>query len=157
MLENCRLHREFVWKGKIQGTRHLARYTVKFVVSRVRYIEVPLYNYHQIFAFFENELLSLLSSLSQNIWKLGDPKRCTIVWRADAKHTNTYETRKQNDLQVPRPSLEKFRKNFSCIGTKLWNKIPNVRDAVHNLIFKKRFRNYIFLDNKNKWKITSPS
>ena len=57
---------------------------------------------------------------------------------------STYETRRLNDLQVPRPRLEITRKSFSYQGTKVWNDIPNnIRDAESISIFKKQLRNYL--------------
>ena len=57
---------------------------------------------------------------------------------------STYETRRLNDLQVPRPRLEITRKSFSYQGAKVWNDIPNnIRDAESISIFKKQLRNYL--------------
>ena len=55
-----------------------------------------------------------------------------------------YETRKANDLQIPRPRLEITKKNFSYKGAKVWNDIPNnIRNVESAALFKKQARNYI--------------
>ena len=54
-----------------------------------------------------------------------------------------YETRRANDLQVPRPRLEITKKSFSYKGAKVWN--DNIRNVESAALFKKQARNY-FLD-----------
>ena len=50
-----------------------------------------------------------------------------------------YETRRVNDLQVPRPRLEITRKSFSYKGAKVWNDIPNnIRNVESALLFNKQ-------------------
>ena len=54
-----------------------------------------------------------------------------------------YETRRANDLQVPRPRLEITKKSFSYRGAKVWNDIPNnIRNVESAALFKKQARNY---------------
>ena len=55
-----------------------------------------------------------------------------------------YETRRANDLQVPRPRLEITKKSFSYKGAnKVWNDIPNnIRNVESAALFKKQARNY---------------
>ena len=44
VISGVRIQREFVMSllGRIQGTKHLVRYTGKFVISGVRYTGIPL-------------------------------------------------------------------------------------------------------------------
>ena len=54
-----------------------------------------------------------------------------------------YETRRANDLQIPRPRLEMTKKSFSYKGAKVWNDIPNnIRTVESAKLFKKQVRNY---------------
>ena len=54
-----------------------------------------------------------------------------------------YETRRANDLQVPRPRPEITKKSFSYKGAKVWNDIPNnIRNVESAALFKKQARNY---------------
>ena len=54
-----------------------------------------------------------------------------------------YETRRANDLQVPRPRLEITKKSFSYKGAKVWNDIPNnIRNVESAALFNKQARNY---------------
>ena len=54
-----------------------------------------------------------------------------------------YETRRANDLQVPRPRLEINKKSFSYKGARVWIDIPNnVRNMESPAFFKKQVRNY---------------
>ena len=53
-----------------------------------------------------------------------------------------YETRRVNDLQVPRSRLEITRKSFSYKDAKVWNDIPNnIRNVESAALFKKQVRN----------------
>ena len=54
-----------------------------------------------------------------------------------------YETRRANDLQIPRPRLEITKKSFSYKGAKVWNYIPNnIRNVESAALFKNQVRNY---------------
>ena len=54
-----------------------------------------------------------------------------------------YETRRANDLQVPRPRREITKKSFWYKGAKVWNDIPNnIRNVESAALFKKQVRNY---------------
>ena len=66
------------------------------------------------------------------------------------KHTFTirsqvskYETRKSDDLRVPRTRLEITKKSFSYTGAKVWNKIPNnIKNVESVAAFKIQAKNY---------------
>ena len=54
-----------------------------------------------------------------------------------------YETRRANDLQVPRPRLEITKKSFSYKSAKVWNDVPNnIRNVESAALFKKQARSY---------------
>ena len=56
-----------------------------------------------------------------------------------------YETRRINDLQVPKPRLEISKKSFSYVGTKVWNDIPNdIRNVESTHLFKQKMKTYLF-------------
>ena len=58
-------------------------------------------------------------------------------------HVSKYETRRANDLQIPRPRLEIAKKSFSYKGAKVWNDISNdIRNVESAALFKKQVRNY---------------
>ena len=58
-------------------------------------------------------------------------------------YVSKYETRRVNDLQVPRPRLEMTRKSISHEGAKVWNCIPNnIRKMGSPALFKKQVANY---------------
>ena len=53
-----------------------------------------------------------------------------------------YETRRVNDLQIPRPRLEMTKKSFSYNGAKVWNEIPkNIRNVESAAFCKEHVRN----------------
>ena len=61
----------------------------------------------------------------------------------ERSRVSKYETRRVNDLQVPRSRLEITRKSFSYKGAKVWNDIPkNIRNVESAALFKKQVRNY---------------
>ena len=54
-----------------------------------------------------------------------------------------YETRRANDLQIPRRRQEITKKSFSYKGARVWNDIPNkIRNLESTALFKKLVRNY---------------
>ena len=54
-----------------------------------------------------------------------------------------YETRRSDDLQVPRTRLEITKKSFSYKGAKVWNEIPNnIKNVESVAAFKKQAKNY---------------
>ena len=56
-----------------------------------------------------------------------------------------YETRRANDLQIPRPRLEITKKSFSYKGANVLNDIPNnIRNVEPTALFKSRLET-IFL------------
>ena len=62
-----------------------------------------------------------------------------------------YETRRVNDLQIPRPRLEITQKSFSYKGAKVWNDIPNnIRNVESAALFKKQARNYFLGQQGNE-------
>ena len=62
-----------------------------------------------------------------------------------------FETRRANDMQVPRPRLEITRKNFSYKGAKVWNDIPNyIRYVESAALFKKKVRNFFWANKTSQ-------
>ena len=62
-----------------------------------------------------------------------------------ARRTNIskYETRRINDLLIPRPRLEIAGKSFSYVGAKVWNDIPHdIGNVESNHPFKRIMRTY---------------
>ena len=58
-------------------------------------------------------------------------------------HVSKYETRRANDLKIPRPRLEITKKSFSYKGAKVWNDISNnISNVESATFFKKQVRNY---------------
>ena len=61
-------------------------------------------------------------------------------------HVSKYETRRANDLQIPRPRLEITKKSFLYKGAKVWNDIPNnIRNVESAALFKEQVRNYFLV------------
>ena len=59
-------------------------------------------------------------------------------------HVSKYETRRANDLQIPRPRLEITTKSFSYKGAKMWNDMPNnIRNVESAAFFKSRLENFL--------------
>ena len=62
---------------------------------------------------------------------------------AKRSQVSKYETRRVNDLQVPKSMLELTRKSLSYKGVKVWHDIPNnIRNVVSAALFKRQVRNY---------------
>ena len=75
----------------------------------------------------------------QNLQNLQDRAISLILFSQISK----YETRRVNDMQVPKPRLELTRKSFPYKGAKVWNDIPNnIRNVELAALFKKQPRNY---------------
>ena len=52
-------------------------------------------------------------------------------------HISQYETRRTNDLQVPKPRLEISKMSFSYVGAKILIDIPNdIRNVESTYLFK---------------------
>ena len=59
-------------------------------------------------------------------------------------HISKYETRRKNDLQVPKLRLELAKKSFSYVGAKVWNEIPNyIRNVESTHLFKHKMKTYL--------------
>ena len=59
-------------------------------------------------------------------------------------HASKYETRRINDLQIPKLRLELSKKSFSYVGAKVWNDIPNdIRNAESTHPFKHKMKSYL--------------
>ena len=55
-----------------------------------------------------------------------------------------YETRKINDLQIPKTRLEVSKKRLSYVGAKVWHDIPNdIRNVKSTYLFKKQMKSYL--------------
>ena len=52
-----------------------------------------------------------------------------------------YETRRKNDLQIPKLRLELSKKSFSYLGAKVWKDIPNdIRHIESTRLFKQKMK-----------------
>ena len=59
-------------------------------------------------------------------------------------HISKYETRRINDLQIPKLRLELSKKSFSYVGAKVWNDIPNdIRNVESSHLFKQKMKSYL--------------
>ena len=59
-------------------------------------------------------------------------------------HISKYETRRINDLQIPKLRLELSKKRFSYVGAKVWNDIPNdIRNVESSHLFKQKMKSYL--------------
>ena len=59
-------------------------------------------------------------------------------------HISKYETRRINDLQIPKLRLELSKKSFSYVGAKVWNDIPNdIRNVTSSHLFKQKMKSYL--------------
>ena len=66
-------------------------------------------------------------------------------------HVSQYETRRANDLQMPRPRLEITKRSFSYKRAKVWNDIPNnIRNLESATLFKKQVRYYFWANKTSK-------
>ena len=55
-----------------------------------------------------------------------------------------YETRRINDLQIPKLRLELSKKSFSYVGAKVWNDIANdIRSMESTDLFKHKMKTYL--------------
>ena len=55
-----------------------------------------------------------------------------------------YETRRINDLQIPKRRLELSNKSFSYVGAKIWNDIPHaIRNVESTHRFKHKMKTYL--------------
>ena len=59
-------------------------------------------------------------------------------------HISKYETRRINDLQIPKLQLKLSKKSFSYVGAKVWNDIPNdIRNVESSHHFKQKMKSYL--------------
>lgn len=55
-----------------------------------------------------------------------------------------YETRRMDELQIPRPRLEISKKRFLYVGARVWNEISNeIRNVERAQLFKQKNENLI--------------
>ena len=55
-----------------------------------------------------------------------------------------YESRRTNDLQIPKLRLEFSKNSFSYVGAKIWNDIPNdIRNMESTHLFKHKMKTYL--------------
>ena len=63
----------------------------------------------------------------------------TLKGKLIRTHISKYETRRINDLQIPKLRLELSKKSFSSVGAKVWNDIPNdIRNVESSHLFKQK-------------------
>ena len=55
-----------------------------------------------------------------------------------------YETRRMNDLQIPRPRLEIAQKRFLYVSAMVWNEIQHdIRNIEYTHLFKQKVKTYV--------------
>ena len=71
-------------------------------------------------------------------------KRLSIEKIIKYDHISKYETRRTNDLQIPKLLLELSKESFSCVSAKVLNDIPNdIRNMESTGLVKHKLKTYL--------------
>jgi len=66
---------------------------------------------------------------------------------SNTTHNRILRSSNNNELHIPKPRLEFYRKSLSYSGPKIWNSIPlNIREATSLQQFKSLYMQWLFLD-----------